>query len=159
MYRLASVIAFIAAVSLVACSGGNASNTASSASDAAGSAANAAATAAATAADAAATAAGAAGAAAGAAGAMAAGAKNVAMGATGDAAHGKALFTQNCSGCHGATGAEGGVGPKLAGEKARKDTAGVIAQIKNPKPPMPKLYPSPLNDKDVADLAAYVESL
>lgn len=77
---------------------------------------------------------------------------------TGDPAHGKALFAANCSACHGATG-EGGVGPKLQGEKSRKNFAAVVAQIKNPAPPMPKLYPSPLSDKDVNDLAAFVETL
>lgn len=78
--------------------------------------------------------------------------------ATGNAAHGKALFAANCSACHGASG-EGGVGPKLQGEKSRKNLAQVVAQIKNPAPPMPKLYPSPLSDKDVNDLAAFVETL
>jgi mono/diheme cytochrome c family protein len=82
-----------------------------------------------------------------------------AMSGPGDAARGKQLFQQNCSACHGATGTEGGVGPSLKNEKTRKDTAAAIAWIKNPKPPMPKLYPSPLSDKDVADLAAYVETL
>lgn len=85
----------------------------------------------------------------------------VAQGATppaGDAAHGKTLFAANCSACHGAKG-EGGVGPKLQGEKSRKNVAGVVAQIKNPAPPMPKLYPSPLSEKDVNDLAAFVETL
>jgi len=77
----------------------------------------------------------------------------------GDAAHGKQIFTQNCAVCHGATGTEGGVGPSLKGEKARKDTAAAVAWIKNPAPPMSKLYPSPLDEKDVADVAAYVESL
>jgi ubiquinol-cytochrome c reductase cytochrome c subunit len=76
----------------------------------------------------------------------------------GDAAHGKTLFATNCASCHGASG-QGGVGPKLQGEKKRKSVAGIIAQIKNPAPPMPKLYPSPLSDKDVSDLAAFVSKL
>jgi mono/diheme cytochrome c family protein len=79
--------------------------------------------------------------------------------AAGDVAHGKAIFTQNCSSCHGATGTEGGVGPSLKDEKSRKNTAAAIAWIKNPQPPMPKLYPSPLSEKDVTDVAAYVETL
>ena len=77
----------------------------------------------------------------------------------GDPAHGKQIFTQNCAQCHGATGTEGGVGPSLKSEKSRKDTAAAVAWIKNPQAPMPKLYPSPLDEKDVADVAAYVESL
>jgi len=79
--------------------------------------------------------------------------------AMGDAKHGSAIFSQNCSSCHGAAGAGGNVGPTLKGEKGRKDYAEAVAWIKNPKPPMPKLYPSPLSDSDVADVAAYVESL
>jgi mono/diheme cytochrome c family protein len=77
----------------------------------------------------------------------------------GDAAHGKKLFGANCASCHGATGTEGGMGPSLKGEKSKKDQAAAVAWIKNPQPPMPKLYPSPLSEKDVSDIAAYVETL
>ena len=77
----------------------------------------------------------------------------------GDAAHGKTVFTANCQSCHGATGTEGGVGPPLKNERSRKNFAQAVAWIKNPQPPMPKLYPSPLNEKDVNDVAAYVETL
>ncbi len=79
--------------------------------------------------------------------------------AMGDAAHGKQIFSANCSSCHGATGHEGGVGPSLTNEKSKKNYQQTIAWIHNPQPPMPKLWPSPLNDKDVQDVAAYVQSL
>jgi mono/diheme cytochrome c family protein len=79
-------------------------------------------------------------------------------GVTGDAEHGKAIFDENCQACHGAAGA-GGIGPSLKGEKARKDFNATVAWIKNPAPPMPKLYPEKLKDADVADVAAYVQSL
>lgn len=79
--------------------------------------------------------------------------------AMGDAAHGKTIFSANCASCHGATGKEGGVGPSLTNEKSKKDYQATIAWIHNPQPPMPKLWPSPLNDKDVQDVAAYVQSL
>ncbi len=79
--------------------------------------------------------------------------------AMGDSKHGSAIFGQNCSSCHGAGGVGGGIGPKLVGEKGRKDYNAAIAWIKNPQPPMPKLYPAPLSESDVADVAAYVESL
>jgi mono/diheme cytochrome c family protein len=79
--------------------------------------------------------------------------------ALGDPAHGKAIFTANCATCHGATGVEGGVGPSLKNEKSRKNYAQTVAWIKNPSPPMPKLYPSPLAEKDVDDVAAYVQTL
>jgi mono/diheme cytochrome c family protein len=78
----------------------------------------------------------------------------------GDAARGKRLFASaKCTSCHGANGVEGGVGPTLKGEKARKNYVQTIAQIRDPQPPMPKLYPDPLNDKDVQDIAAYVQTL
>ncbi|MBD5604887.1 MAG: cytochrome c [Candidatus Eremiobacteraeota bacterium] len=79
--------------------------------------------------------------------------------AMGDAKHGEAIFSQNCSSCHGAAGAGGGIGPSLKGEKSRKNDAAAIAWIKNPQPPMPKLYPATLTESDVSDVAAYVETL
>jgi mono/diheme cytochrome c family protein len=85
--------------------------------------------------------------------------KVVAEEKAGDAANGKKLYAANCAACHGATGTEGGVGPSLKGEKSKKNQAAAVAWIKNPKPPMPKLYPSPLSEKDVNDVAAYVETL
>jgi mono/diheme cytochrome c family protein len=76
-----------------------------------------------------------------------------------DAWHGRAIYVQRCAACHGATGAEGGVGPSLQHERARKTVAKIRAWIENPVPPMPKLYPTPLNEADVADVAAYVDTL
>ncbi len=78
--------------------------------------------------------------------------------APGDAGHGKQIFMQDCSSCHGAHG-EGGIGPALTNESSRKNLAAAIAWIEDPKPPMPKLYPSPLTEKDVTDVATFVESL
>lgn len=75
-----------------------------------------------------------------------------------DAAAGKRLFAANCAACHGAS-AEGGAGPKLQGEHERKSEAEIVQWIKNPSAKMPKLYPSPLGEQDVADLAAYVKGL
>ena len=76
----------------------------------------------------------------------------------GDAVHGKQLYLQSCSSCHGAA-AQGGMGPSLEDEASRKDLSQAIAWIKNPAPPMPKLYPGSLSAKDVLDVATYVESL
>lgn len=81
-----------------------------------------------------------------------------AQAAGGDAVAGKRIFAQNCAVCHGAHG-EGNVGPPLKNEASRKNAAQVQAWIENPAPPMPKLYPSPLSARDVADVAAFVESL
>jgi ubiquinol-cytochrome c reductase cytochrome c subunit len=77
----------------------------------------------------------------------------------GNIANGREAFTDNCATCHGATGLEGGVGPSLAGEKARINYDETIAWIENPLPPMPKLYPSPISRETVEDIAAYVQSL
>lgn len=77
----------------------------------------------------------------------------------GDVAHGKIVFTENCAVCHGANGTNGGIGPSLHDEKSRKNAVKTIVWIKNPEPPMPKLYPSPLGEKDVADVAAFVQTL
>ncbi len=76
----------------------------------------------------------------------------------GDASHGKTIFAQNCAACHGAIG-QGGMGPSLKNEAARKNLAETEAWIKKPAPPMPALYPNPLSVKDVADVAAFVQSL
>ena len=76
-----------------------------------------------------------------------------------DREHGKTVFTENCAACHGAGGIEGGIGPSLKGERARKNESQTVAWIKNPTPPMPKLYPGSISEKDVNDVAAYVQSL
>jgi mono/diheme cytochrome c family protein len=76
--------------------------------------------------------------------------------AQGDAAHGKTVFAKNCAQCHAA---EGGIGPALKNEKSRKNYAQTVAWIKNPQPPMAKLFPGVISEKDVADVAAYVQSL
>jgi mono/diheme cytochrome c family protein len=76
-----------------------------------------------------------------------------------DVTRGRVLFAAQCAACHGATGAEGGVGPSLVNEKKRQDRAQTIAWIENPQPPMPKLYPAPLSGADVEQLADYVQSL
>jgi mono/diheme cytochrome c family protein len=77
----------------------------------------------------------------------------------GNIASGREAFTINCATCHGATGREGGVGPALTDEKARKNYDETIAWIENPLPPMPKLYPSPISRETVEDIAAYVQSI
>ena len=77
----------------------------------------------------------------------------------GNVQRGRALFTMHCSNCHGATGAEGDIGPPLRGESRRKDLDATIVWIHHPRPPMPTLYPSPLNADEVIDIATYVQSL
>lgn len=77
----------------------------------------------------------------------------------GDPDRGKTVFSGNCAGCHGSTGNEGGTGPSLTDEKSRKNYAETVAWIKNPAPPMLKLYPDTLSERMVDDVAAYVQKL
>ena len=79
--------------------------------------------------------------------------------ALGDGSRGAEVFRANCAVCHTANGAAGGVGPSLEREKQRKNYDQTVAWIESPDPPMPKLYPAPLSEKDVDDVAAYVQSL
>lgn len=73
---------------------------------------------------------------------------------------GALLFRQHCSACHGTTGKEEDMpGPSLHYESARMDFQSTVSWIQDPMPPMPKLYPSPLSEKDVHDIAAYVQSI
>ncbi len=73
-----------------------------------------------------------------------------------DVAAGKSSYVAVCAACHGAKG-EGGIGPTLMGLKTRMDRETIIAWIKNPSAKMPKLYPAPLDDQAVANIAAYAE--
>ncbi len=77
----------------------------------------------------------------------------------GDVNAGKALYASVCAGCHGVNADGGGGGPALLGVGMRYTHSGLVDFIKNPPATMPKLYPQPLQDADVEDLAAYVERL
>jgi mono/diheme cytochrome c family protein len=70
-------------------------------------------------------------------------------------AHGRVVFNAYCLKCHGSAP----IGPPLGNEKSRKDLAATVEWIKNPAPPMPKLFPAPLSEQDVNDVAAYVQTL
>ena len=84
---------------------------------------------------------------------------NAAASASGDPVRGRTVFAQNCSACHGASARGSSMAPSLIGERSRKNMAQAVQWIENPRPPMPKLYPSPLGERDVLDVAAYVETL
>lgn len=73
-------------------------------------------------------------------------------------ARGKTLFAANCAGCHGRAG-EGLAGPALQNLRARRSDAQIVAALKQPKPPMPALYPAMLSERDVRDLADYLHGL
>lgn len=79
--------------------------------------------------------------------------------AFGDRSRGAQVFRANCSVCHSVDPEGRGVGPSLAGEKHRKNYEQTVAWIKDPDPPMPKLFPAPLSQQNVEDVATYVQSL
>jgi alcohol dehydrogenase (cytochrome c) len=72
-----------------------------------------------------------------------------------DPFHGRQIFEQSCISCHGA---DGTLIPdhSLKGIKNRMDAARLAEWIKEPKPPMPKLFPIPYGAQAVTDVAAYV---
>lgn len=74
--------------------------------------------------------------------------------------YGKAVFVQMCSACHGtrASGGFGG-GPDIRNVSHTLSDKALVSWIENPKPPMPRLYPAQLTQKDVKALASYLESL
>jgi mono/diheme cytochrome c family protein len=76
----------------------------------------------------------------------------------GDVKHGSALFGEHCALCHGAK-AEGGMGPSLKDESKRKTRDQIRMQVMRPEPPMAKLYPGVLSEKDVDDVVAFVATL
>jgi len=79
-------------------------------------------------------------------------------GADSGTAHGTQIFAQFCASCHGSAGEGGAGGPNLT-ISPLKDLASIVAFVKNPKSPMPKLYPDPLNETDVTAVSEYVRKL
>jgi alcohol dehydrogenase (cytochrome c) len=73
-------------------------------------------------------------------------------------ARGRELYTQNCAACHGPTG-EGGSGKSLKGLQGRLSVDATVDRLQNPKPPMPKLFPSPLAEEAMRDIVAYIRTL
>lgn len=74
-----------------------------------------------------------------------------------DVARGAQLFEQHeCSGCH-AVGAQGDVGPRLAGTELTLPA--FTAQLRRPRGMMPTFGPERLSDDDIAALHAWVQSL
>jgi alcohol dehydrogenase (cytochrome c) len=72
-----------------------------------------------------------------------------------DLAAGRRLYSQVCVACHGP---DGSLVPdhKLSVAVARQSQAATITYIKNPKLPMPKMYPDLINDQSIVDVTAYL---
>jgi alcohol dehydrogenase (cytochrome c) len=70
-------------------------------------------------------------------------------------ANGRRLYSQVCASCHGTDG--NFIADKKLGTLAKRmDMAGVSAAIKNPKAPMPKLYPELINEQSVTDVTRFL---
>ncbi|MCC6202472.1 MAG: PQQ-binding-like beta-propeller repeat protein [Gammaproteobacteria bacterium] len=70
-------------------------------------------------------------------------------------ANGRRLYTQVCASCHGAHG-DFIANRTLSDLPNRMDLPAAITAIKDPKAPMPKLYPDLLDEQGIADLARYL---
>ena len=71
---------------------------------------------------------------------------------SGDVARGESLYQSQCAGCHGADGG-GGSAPGVAGEEAEET---IEASLEGPED-MPAY--DHFEDQEIADLAAFIESL
>jgi alcohol dehydrogenase (cytochrome c) len=76
---------------------------------------------------------------------------------TGDATAGKAVFSDNCAGCHGALGTGGNGGPDLTAIPSAKDKAAVVKQVTNGGGGMPA-FKGQLTEQQIQDVSAYVTS-
>jgi mono/diheme cytochrome c family protein len=70
---------------------------------------------------------------------------------------GKAVYVANCAACHNANGT-GGAGPSLHQVATTKTFAQTVDFIEKPSGAMPKLYPAPLSEAQVQEVAAYVRA-
>jgi alcohol dehydrogenase (cytochrome c) len=75
--------------------------------------------------------------------------------ATGDAAAGKQVFSDNCSTCHGLSGHGGNGGPDLTSIPSAKDLDTVTKQVINGGGGMPA-FGGQLTSQEIANVAAYV---
>ncbi len=77
-----------------------------------------------------------------------------------DLSRGKALFTANCAACHAPTGAGDAVGGGFeAPGLGQAEPLDVAEAMRIGPPPMPVFGPDAFSQKDVNDIAAYVEYL
>jgi alcohol dehydrogenase (cytochrome c) len=77
-----------------------------------------------------------------------------------DPKRGRQIYVEKCAPCHGWAGESIIIdGNDLSTVKNRMSLQELIDWIKNPKPPMPKVFPEPLNRREeraVRDIAAYL---
>jgi mono/diheme cytochrome c family protein len=73
----------------------------------------------------------------------------------GEASNGAAVFTENCSTCHGGTGHGGNGGPDLTTMPLAQTEAGAIEQVTKGGGGMPA-FAGQLSEEEIEDVAAYV---
>jgi alcohol dehydrogenase (cytochrome c) len=81
--------------------------------------------------------------------------RDITAAAGSSAAQGQRLYGQVCQSCHGPDG-NMIAAKRLGNLAARQSLAATIDYIKNPKAPMPKLFPDLLDDADVSAVARWV---
>ena len=70
-------------------------------------------------------------------------------------ANGRKLYGQICMSCHGPDG-NMVADHKLQNLRPRRDLAATITYIKDPKAPMPKLFPDLISEQSVIDVANFL---
>jgi mono/diheme cytochrome c family protein len=69
------------------------------------------------------------------------------------AERGKRLFAESCAGCHGFDGKNVSISGNDLATIANRQTVQQLEQwIRNPAPPMPKVFPEPMTDDELVDL-------
>jgi quinohemoprotein ethanol dehydrogenase len=81
--------------------------------------------------------------------------KEAAAGGAGNPEAGMAVFSENCSICHGSTGHGGNGGPNLTTQPKAKTESGAIEQVTNGGGGMPA-FNGQLSEEEIKDVAAYV---
>ena len=70
-------------------------------------------------------------------------------------AKGRKVYEQVCASCHGPDG-NLVAGHALSTLKGRRDRAATLAYIKDPKPPMPRMYPNLLDEQSLEAVTSYL---
>ena len=77
----------------------------------------------------------------------------------GDSSRGRDVYLQRCAACHGADARGTRLGPDLYALAKSWSKKRIYGAIEEPEAPMPKLYPSQLTRRELADVAAYVDDI
>ncbi len=77
----------------------------------------------------------------------------------GDGTRGRSVYLERCAACHGAEARGSRLGPSLRALSPTWNEKRIFAAIEEPEAPMPKLYPSQLTRRDLADVAAYIDRI